>query len=589
MVSNKTTAASLVLATAAATGVLASTAPAPAAAANSVANIPLNIIQTIANMPAAQTAGAAKTADALEQGGNWWLYTPGNVLGYDQADIAKINGIMAWLMPVPEVAQAFANPINVTFEANFPMTADCTGAPAPCADSTYWTDYFKVMPWRLIQGVTYGTVANTIDPSITMPWSNSTQRIDVFGVARALWNTLTKDPEGFQGLPTAEQISSTYQRLGLATFNSLNPFVDGTYCLPCQIVVKGAPGSLARIPLFGNWYTVTDLGQQFTDDNWVGRPDGVAEAPDVDALSLWSKEGQERLWKDIDASIKKAASGDLIDVQEMWKSIETIATGFRTIVPTGEDLTGAGAAISRDFASLFDSVSSSFGPSTSFGPPSAGSALSRLGSAPTDVRTAPEPVTTLTTVTPEQTKTVAPVTPEPVKSVAPAVTPEPVTTVAPTSGADDESPAPSAGEAPAAKPSGSSHVSWKELSAQLAGKTQQAQDGAEQQETGSAGAQESSAPQAQESGAEQSAPAAGGAQADDSGASGAQAEQAGGDEGAPAGGDAGSGYSSHGDGYTVSESGGANGGSGSADETGGGATGSEDSGSSSSAGGDGAE
>ncbi|WP_139061820.1 hypothetical protein [Tsukamurella pulmonis] len=380
MVSTKSSAASIVMATAAATGVLASTAPVPAASAGSVANIPLNIIQTLANMPAEQVAGAAQTADALEMSGNWWLYTPNNVLGFDQADIAKVNGIMAWLMPVPEIAQAFADPINVTFEANFPMTADCTGAPAPCGDSTYWTDYFKVMPWKLIQGVSYGTVTNTIDPSITMPWSNSTQRIDVFGVARAMWNTLTKDPEGFQGLPSIEQITSTYERLGLATLNSLNPFVDGTYCLPCQFVVKGAPGSLARVPLFGNWYTLTDLGQEFTDENWVGRPPGIPDADDVEALSLWSAEGQQRLWKDIDGSIQRALSGDLIDVDEMWKSIETIATGFQTIIPSPEDLGGAAESIGRDFQGLMDSISSSFGPST-YGPPSAGSALSRLGAA----------------------------------------------------------------------------------------------------------------------------------------------------------------------------------------------------------------
>ncbi|TWS19907.1 hypothetical protein FK529_07090 [Tsukamurella asaccharolytica] len=347
------------MATAAATGVLTATAPAQVAMAGSVVNIPANIIQGLANIPASHIAGVDKTSDALELGGNWWLYTPGNVLGYDQADVAKIDGLMALLVPFPAVAQALADPINVTFQANFPMTESCTGAPAPCADPTYWTAYFKVMPWKLIQGVTYGTVLNTVDPSIEMPWSNSTQRINLFGVPQAVWESLTKDPEGFKAVPSLEQAVNAYLRLVTATFNSLNPVVEGTYCLPCQALgVKGAPGSLSRIPLFGNWYTVTDFGQEFTDDNWVGRPEGVPLAPDVDALSLWSPEGQARLWKDIDATYQRLLAGDNSDLEKAWGSFEKVFSGFGALVPEPGDLGGTINAITGDFTTFIDSITS---------------------------------------------------------------------------------------------------------------------------------------------------------------------------------------------------------------------------------------
>ncbi|CAM3731910.1 hypothetical protein TSST111916_03550 [Tsukamurella strandjordii] len=358
----------MTVATMAATGFFAATLPVPAASANSVANIPLNVIQTIANMPAAQIDGVNKTSAAFELGGNWWLYQPGNVLGYDQADIAKVNGITSLLMPIPAIAQAVANPINVTFEANFPMTPDCTGAPAPCANPTYWDKYFKVMPWQLIQGVSYGTVRNTIDPSITMPWSNTTQRINVFGLPQAVWETLTKTPEGFRQMPTPQQVSAAYSRLGTATFNALNPFVEGTYCLPCQFVVKGAPGSLARIPLFGNWYTIADFGQPFTSDDWVGRPAGIPKGADVDAKSLWSPEGQARVQEGADEAFQRVLRGDIIDTEQIKKTLDKLGKDFDKVIPKPADISGAANAVGGDFGALMASISSSFGLPTAVPP-----------------------------------------------------------------------------------------------------------------------------------------------------------------------------------------------------------------------------
>ncbi|NMD58159.1 hypothetical protein [Tsukamurella columbiensis] len=334
----------------------------PATYEGSVANIPQNVVEAIANIPANQVAGAGRVADALKLSGNWWLYMPSNVLGFDHADLAKVNGLASWLVPFPAVAQALADPINVTMQANFPMTADCTGAPAPCDDPTYWTDYFKVMPWQLVQGVSYGTVRNTIDPSIIMPWSNTTQRIDVFGVPRAIWYTLTKTPEGIKPVPTAGMISSTYGRLGKEAGASLDPMVDGTYCLPCQFVKggpKGAPGSLSRIPLLGNWYTITDLGQRFTSDNWNNRRPGVPLAPDVDALSLWSEAGQARLKKSIAKAQADQASGRSRPTDlgtEIQKAIDGIVAGVRPPDPTPADLGAARASVDRDYRSLADDV-----------------------------------------------------------------------------------------------------------------------------------------------------------------------------------------------------------------------------------------
>ncbi|NVN48820.1 hypothetical protein HLY00_240 [Mycolicibacterium hippocampi] len=272
-------------------------------AANSIANIPTNLYRILMDSQKNQLDGLNAASESLEGSGNWWIYTPTNVLGWDHMDYAKAIGFTKLFTPIPEVAQAQADQLNAIMSRNFPMTQNCTGTPGPCADPFYFTAYFTTPPWEALFGYeyTFGDVFNTLDPSIEMPWSNQTVTYDPFGPGKALWEALTKDPvEGWAPERTylLDQMEAS-ERFWKAVYNSFNPFVEGTYCLPCQLLgVKGAPSSLPVASIFGNFYTYLDFGQEFTDQDWVGPHPEVPKPPTVKTLSLWTPEAWERIGRD---------------------------------------------------------------------------------------------------------------------------------------------------------------------------------------------------------------------------------------------------------------------------------------------------
>ncbi|MGE2729089.1 PE-PPE domain-containing protein [Mycolicibacterium vaccae] len=271
--------------------------------ANSIANIPVNLFRIMMDWEKNSLDGLNAAAESLEGSGNWWLYGPTNALGWDHMDWAKAVGFTKMFTPIPEVAAAQAAQLNAIMARNFPMTPECTGAPAPCADPFYFTQYFTTPPWEALFGYSYqfGPVFNTIDPSIEMPWSNQTLTYDPWGPGKALWNALTKDPEeGWTPERTylLDRMEAS-ERFWKSVFNSFNPFVEGTYCLPCQLLgFKGPKSSLPLVSIFGNFYTYLDFGQEFSED-WVAPHPAVPKPPTVKALSLYTPEAWERIGRDI--------------------------------------------------------------------------------------------------------------------------------------------------------------------------------------------------------------------------------------------------------------------------------------------------
>ena len=268
--------------------------------ANSIANIPLNFYRILRDIPTNQLDGLNAASESLEGSGNWWLYTPTNVLGWDQMDYAKAIGFTKMFTPIPEVAQAQADQINAIMARNFPMTRSCTGIPGPCADPYYFTAYFSTPVWEALFGYSYtfGDVFNAVDPTLEMPWSNQTLTYDPFGPGKALWEALTKDPDEEWEAPEAitwQERKEANDRFWAAVFNSFNPFVDGTYCLPCQIFVKGAPSSLPVVNIFGNVYPFFDFGQEFTDQDWSQPHPELPAAPSLKKLPLFSAEAWQRI------------------------------------------------------------------------------------------------------------------------------------------------------------------------------------------------------------------------------------------------------------------------------------------------------
>lgn len=290
--------------------------------ANSIANIPLNLYRILRDVPTNQLDGLNAASESLEGSGNWWLYTPTNVLGWDQMDYAKAIGFTKMFTPIPEVAQAQADQINAIMARNFPMTRSCTGIPGPCADPYYFTAYFSTPPWQALFGYSYtfGDVFNAVDPTLEMPWSNQTLTYDPFGPGKALWDALTKDPEQDWQPPEAitwQERKEASDRFWNAVFNSFNPFVDGTYCLPCQLFVKGAPSSLPVVNIFGNVYTYFDFGQEFTDQDWSQPHPELPAAPSLKKLPLFSAEAWQRINADAKTYFNWVFKGGPKPVPEM--------------------------------------------------------------------------------------------------------------------------------------------------------------------------------------------------------------------------------------------------------------------------------
>ena len=294
---------------------------AQAHAAGSVANIPANVYETLANMPAVQYQALQQTTKAFNDSGNWWLYIPTNVVGFDQQDYEKVAAISLLLMPIPKVAAAQSDQLWMTLATFAPMTPNCTGVPGPCSDPLYFLQYGQVPMWQLLspEGYTFPEIRNTIDPdseyytaadgqqvAIQPWWSGQTVHLDFLGPAKAVWETLTDDPSGkIEQGPTAQQWAQAYGEFGTAVFNGLNPFVDGTYCLPCQLFgTAGAPGSLPKFALFGKYYTAFNLGQKLTEQDWSLNPPSDYDPTDpnredyVPVTNIWTKAAWDQMFTD---------------------------------------------------------------------------------------------------------------------------------------------------------------------------------------------------------------------------------------------------------------------------------------------------
>src|SRR5215211_2971413 len=78
--------------------------PAVRLAADSIANVPVNLMIAIANIPANEIIALNNWSDALEAGGSWWLKTPTNVWGWDPGNPPMLEALVAVLVPFPVIS-----------------------------------------------------------------------------------------------------------------------------------------------------------------------------------------------------------------------------------------------------------------------------------------------------------------------------------------------------------------------------------------------------------------------------------------------------------------------------------------------------
>src|SRR5689334_3189783 len=66
-------------------------------AADSIANVPVNLAIDLINVPANEIQALNNWSDALQAGGSWWSKTPTNVWGWDPGNPPMLEALVAVL------------------------------------------------------------------------------------------------------------------------------------------------------------------------------------------------------------------------------------------------------------------------------------------------------------------------------------------------------------------------------------------------------------------------------------------------------------------------------------------------------------
>lgn len=217
----------------------------------SAANIPANLFNAVISVPRALVDAINDLSYALEVTGNWWVYTPTNVLGFDPADPPKATALANLAIPFKPLSNAVGDHFAWWARANLPMNAGCTGSVGPaCADlPAILSQMFKAPSWVLNAGYQFpelnnpvsdaeGAVGEEIPGSVgqPVPWSGAYVKLDPADPVNAVINYLLADPAQNTPKPvTLTEISATFDRLGKALNLAFNPYV------PMSFLLKGWP------------------------------------------------------------------------------------------------------------------------------------------------------------------------------------------------------------------------------------------------------------------------------------------------------------------------------------------------------------
>lgn len=225
----------------------------------SAANIAANIVNAVASIPRAFVDALNELSYALEVTGNWWVYSPTNVLGFDPADPPKMTALVDLLIPFKPLSNATGEQLSWWAKGNLPMDAGCTGTVGPaCADANSILSKMFLAPiWKLNAGYQFPTIYNPVSDAEgavgqeiegstgdEVAWSGAYVKLNPLDPAYAVINYLMADPATNTPKPvTGAEIMATLDRLGKAIALDFNPFVPMSYLL------KGWPYT-ALTPLF---------------------------------------------------------------------------------------------------------------------------------------------------------------------------------------------------------------------------------------------------------------------------------------------------------------------------------------------------
>ena len=161
------------------------------AAASSVWNIPINLIQDIINIPYNEVQGINTLGQSLLFTGTWWLASSTNVWGTDPADMAHYYGL-AGLIPFPAISNSVAAQITGLAAALLPINSGCNNVDCPNSSALIAGYFQPARIWSLLTAGKYTFDATPV-PGTTHPpeglWS--------FG-GPITWGANTATPNGIR-------------------------------------------------------------------------------------------------------------------------------------------------------------------------------------------------------------------------------------------------------------------------------------------------------------------------------------------------------------------------------------------------------
>jgi hypothetical protein len=270
-------------------------------AADSIANIPANLLIALANVPynfltalgngnvnlgsqpnsgfsfQPGTQGITLTQPAgnvvgltanLNYAGNWWVYSPTNVLGTDPGDVSRYQALMNVLVPFPALSVPLGNILTTILASQLPMNAGCTGTgtgscPNVGAILSTMFNLQHIVDLFSPGGYTFPAVQDPITCSATgqcdianpngpaLPWSGQNVALDLSAPFTSFYNSLTATPD-FSAIHTvtAQMVVDTFVNFAMALNTAFNPFVLGTQCGLCAPFVPNPGGLPVPGPLF---------------------------------------------------------------------------------------------------------------------------------------------------------------------------------------------------------------------------------------------------------------------------------------------------------------------------------------------------
>lgn len=225
-------------------------------ASSSLANVPINVAQAIANVPANELKALQQLTDALNWGGTAWATTPRHVAGYDPSDPPLMSAVVNVLVPFPALSVPLGDQLNILAEAELPMNPGCIASYGCASWSALFGGWFQIPLSDLLAGTTLPEISVPVEWASgaveDVPWSGEYVQFEPFAPVQSVVSSLLADPTGVETVSLSDAVI-TLKNLGPALNVAFNPYVPGSFILDPDTVGPVADVMLALEPILGRF------------------------------------------------------------------------------------------------------------------------------------------------------------------------------------------------------------------------------------------------------------------------------------------------------------------------------------------------